>query len=247
MASSLHQYGVLVHGKGPPPQPVGPVEPRGLKEPEHLVKVALDESRPSERGRVNSELVLPRTEVVGVGGVGVRAVGAVASKAQSWALGSAWVVECAQSKRGRHAPRGRRGCAAARTRATRDRCGSSAPLRNPLGSARRRRPPWIKQVRINSIARTVVAHSLLTYVLTNLGRLILLVRLAAVVPALAIPARAARARARVGDARVIAGDPHLRLEENCSAAATLCAHGLHICVLASCNPRYRGRPWARRS
>ena len=63
------------------------MEPRGLKEPEHLVEVALDESRPSERGRVNSELVLPRTEVVGVGGVGVRAVGAVASKAQSWALG----------------------------------------------------------------------------------------------------------------------------------------------------------------
>ena len=45
------------------------MEPRGLKEPEHLVEVALDESRPSERGRVYSELVLPRTEV-GVGGWG---------------------------------------------------------------------------------------------------------------------------------------------------------------------------------
>ena len=43
------------------------MEPRGLKEPEHLVEVALDESRPSERGRVYSELVLPRTEVGGEG------------------------------------------------------------------------------------------------------------------------------------------------------------------------------------
>ena len=41
------------------------MEPRGLKEPEHFVEVALDESRPSERGRVYSELVLPRTEVWG--------------------------------------------------------------------------------------------------------------------------------------------------------------------------------------
>ena len=43
------------------------MEPRGLEEPEHLVEVALDESRPSERGRVYSELVLPRTEVRGEG------------------------------------------------------------------------------------------------------------------------------------------------------------------------------------
>ena len=88
MASGLHHYGVLVHGKGPPPQPVGPVEPRGLKEPEHLVEVALDESRPSERGRVNSELVLCRgPRQWGWGAWGGRAVGAVAAKAQSWALG----------------------------------------------------------------------------------------------------------------------------------------------------------------
>ena len=40
--------------------------------------------------------------------------------------------------------------------------------------------------------------------------------------ALAIPARAARARARVGDARIIAGDPYLGLEKACSAAAALC-------------------------
>ena len=51
----------------------------------------------------------------------------------------------------------------------------------------------------------------------NLGRLVLLVRLAAVVPALTIPARAARTRARVGDARVIAREPHLRLEDMSSA------------------------------
>eukprot|EP00964_Phaeocystis_antarctica_P032260 scaffold18271_cov71-Phaeocystis_antarctica.AAC.6 len=79
----------------------------------------------------------------------------------------------------------------------------------------------------------------LTCLLTNLGRLIFLVRLAAVVPALAIPTRAARARARVGDARIIAGDPHLGLEEVCSEAATLCAQGLQPYVLANCNLRYR--------
>ena len=43
------------------------MEPRGLEEPEHLVEVALDESRPSERGRVYSERVLPSTVVGGVG------------------------------------------------------------------------------------------------------------------------------------------------------------------------------------
>lgn len=47
------------------------MEPRGLKEPEHFVEVALDESRPSERGCVYSELVLPRTEVGGGGWGGV--------------------------------------------------------------------------------------------------------------------------------------------------------------------------------
>ena len=184
----------------------------------------------------------------GVGGAGVGAVGCHRAPQTATLdnqvsingitrtfVAQSWVIGCLDG--GERTIQTGTSCAARKARMFRSSNSSHARSMRIVGAAAQ--SAWVRapqtatldtQVSINGITRTSVAHSLLTYLPTNLGLLILLVRLAAVVPALAIPARAARARARVGDARVIAGDPHLRLEETCSAAQP--------CAPRGCNPVY---------